>query len=225
MSDLDLPGAAVDSYLEQTLLPADPVLEAALASSASAGLPAIQVSALQGALLMLLARTSGATRVLEIGTLGGYSTIWLARGLGSGGRVVTLEADPVHAEVARSNLARAGLAEVTEVVLGAALDTLPRLLGAGEFDLVFIDADKENGAAYVEWAMRLSRPGAMIIVDNVVRGGEVANPDTDDPRVLGTRRTLALLGSDPRLVSTAVQTVGAKGYDGFSVSVFAGGAG
>ena len=209
----------VDDYLATALLPADPALDGALAASAAAGLPAIQVSATQGALLMLLARLAGARRILEIGTLGGYSTLWLARGLAPGGQVVTLEVDPRHAEVARASLAAAGLAEVVDVRLGAALETLPGLEEAEAFDMVFIDADKENGAEYVRWALRLTRPGALVVVDNVVREGAVADAGSTDPRVQGTRRVIELLAGEPRLSSTVVQTVGTKGYDGFSVSV------
>ena len=209
----------VDDYLAERLLPADDALTRAQTASASAGLPAIAVSPPQGALLMLLARLTGARRILEIGTLGGYSTIWLARGLAPGGRLVTLEAAPRHAEVARANLAAAGLAGVVDVRVGLALDTLPTLDPAEPFDFVFIDADKESCADYVTWALALTRPGAVIVVDNVVREGAVADEDSTDPRVQGVRRLLDLLAAEPRLTSTAIQTVGGKGYDGFSVSL------
>jgi len=220
--------AAVDDYVTALLVPPDPALEAALAASAAAGLPPYQVSPAQGQLLMLLARLQGARSVLEIGTLGGYSTIWLARGLAAGGRVVTLEADPAYAGVARANVARAGLSDVVDVRVGAALDTLPRLAaerlapaGAGPFDLVFVDADKEHNAAYVGWALRLTRPGGVIVVDNVVREGGVADAASTDPEVRGAREALAVLAAEPRVRATVVQTVGAKGYDGFALAVVA----
>jgi predicted O-methyltransferase YrrM len=213
--------AAVDEYLGALLVPPDPVLDEVLAASAGAGLPPFHVSAPQGKLLMLLARLQGARRVLEIGTLGGYSTIWLARGLATGGRVVTLEADPARATVARANMARAGLIDVVEVRVGQALDTLPRLAAEGSppFDLVFIDADKSNNAAYLTWALRLARRGSVIIVDNVVREGDVADGESADPDVQGAREALALLAGEPRVSATAIQTVGSKGYDGFALAV------
>jgi predicted O-methyltransferase YrrM len=172
-------------------------------------------------MLHLLARLQGARSILELGTLGGYSTIWLARALPPGGRLVTLEADPRHAEVARANLARAGLADVVELRLGAALDSLPELAdaGYGPFDLVFIDADKPNLANYLHWALRLTRPGSLIIVDNVVRGGAVADKDHPDEAVQGTRRLFEALAAEPRLTATAVQTVGVKGYDGLALAL------
>jgi predicted O-methyltransferase YrrM len=213
---------AVDRYLTDLLVPPDPALDAALEASAAAGLPPINVAPNQGKLLHVLARAIGARRILEIGTLGGYSTIWLARALPVDGRLITLEADPRHAEVARANIARAGLAGVVEVRLGPALDTLPQLSSDhGEpFDLVFIDADKQSNADYFGWAMRgLTRPGSLIVVDNVVRGGAVVEPDSDDPRVAGTRRLFDVLGTEPRVSATAVQTVGSKGYDGFAIAV------
>ena len=212
---------AVDSYLAGLLAAPDPVLDAAAAASAAAGLPAISVSPSQGKLLHLLALSMRARRILEIGTLGGYSAIWLARALPEGGRLITLEADPRHAEVARANLARAGLAATAEVRLGAAQDTLPQLAAAGgePFDLIFIDADKPGYPGYLGWSLRLSRPGSMIIADNVVRGGAVADADSDDAAVRGVREFLRLLAAERRVSSTAVQTVGGKGHDGFSLSV------
>jgi len=216
--------AAVDRYLADLLAPTDPALAAALEKSAAAGLPAIQVSAVQGRLLELLARASGARAILEIGTLGGYSAIWLARGLEPDGRLITLEADPKHAEVARANVARAGLAGRVEILVGPALETLPRLAadGRGPFDLVFIDADKPSNADYFEWALRLTRPGSFIVVDNVVREGGVADAASDDPAVLGTRRVLERMAAEPRVRATAIQTVGTKGYDGFAIAVVLG---
>src|SRR3954468_10875926 len=191
----------VDQYLVDMLVTPDPSLDDVLTTSASAGLPAIAVSPNLGKLLNLLARLISATRVLEIGTLAAYSTIWLARALPAGGRLVTLEADPRHAEIARNNIARAGLSEVIDLRLGRALDTLPRLVEekAGPFDLIFIDADKVSTAEYFEWALNLSRPGSLIIVDNVVRDGAVADPTTTDPGVQGMRRFFTRLASEPRV--------------------------
>jgi predicted O-methyltransferase YrrM len=212
---------AVDRYLTDLLVPPDPALTAALEASAAAGLPAINVAPNQGKLLFLLARVQGARTILEIGTLGGYSTIWLARALPPGGRLITLEADPKHAEVARGNLARAGLGDVVDVRLGPALETLPRLAaeGRGPFDLIFIDADKPSYPDYLGWALRLSRRGSLIIADNVVRGGGVIDPANADPRVQGARRFNALLAAEPRVSATAIQTVGSKGYDGFALAL------
>ena len=212
---------AVDRYLTDLLVPADPELEAVLEASDAAGLPAINVAPTQGKLLNLLARLQGARAILEIGTLGGYSTIWLARALPSDGRMVTLEVDPKHAVVARANVARAGLADIVEVRVGRALETLPLLAaeGHGPFDLVFIDADKENTPEYVGWALKLARRGSLIVVDNVVRGGEVLDGTSDNPRVLGVRRTLELLAAEPRVSATAIQTVGGKGYDGIALAL------
>ena len=216
--------AAVDHYLEQCLLGGDQTLRtalsAALTASAAAGLPAIQVSPTQGKLLRLLVRLSGARSVLEVGTLGGYSTIWLASALPAGGRLLTLEAEPHHADVARSNLERAGFGGVVEVRTGRALDSLPRVAEEGwaPFDFVFIDADKPGNADYVGWALRLSRPGTVIVVDNVVRDGTVLDADSDDPTVQGTRRLFDFLAGEPRLDATAIQTVGTKGYDGFALA-------
>ncbi|MGW0463899.1 O-methyltransferase [Streptomyces sp. NPDC003027] len=207
---------SVDRYFTDLLAPADEALAAALADSTAAGLPEIAVAPNQGKLLNLLATTLGARTILEIGTLGGYSTIWLARALPADGRLITLEYNPAHADVARANIARAGLDKKVEVRTGAALDTLPRLEaeGTGPFDLVFIDADKANNAHYVSWALKLSRPGALIIVDNVVRGGKVAVAHPDDAAITGTREMIELVSREPRLDATAVQTVGTKGYDG-----------
>jgi predicted O-methyltransferase YrrM len=212
---------AVDRYFSNLLVSADPALEAALAASASAGLPAINVSPVQGKLLHVLARSIGARKVLEIGTLGGYSTIWLARALPDGGRVISLEADPRHAEVARANIARAGLDDRVEVRLGMALDLLPGVAAEGgpPFDFVFIDADKPNNAAYFDWALRLSRTGSIIIVDNVVRGGDVIAAASDSPAVQGVQRFLERLAAEPRVSATAIQTVGSKGYDGFAIAL------
>jgi predicted O-methyltransferase YrrM len=211
---------AVDRYLGDLLVSADPALEAALAASAAAGLPAINVSPVQGKLLHMLARAISARNVLEIGTLGGYSTIWLARALPDGGRVISLEADARHAEVARTNIARAGLDDKVEVRLGMALDLLPALADRAEqFDFVFIDADKPNNAAYFDWALKLSRPGSIIIVDNVVRDGDVVDAASDSPTVQGVRRFLERLAAEPRVSATAIQTVGSKGYDGFAIAL------
>ncbi|KWX00485.1 O-methyltransferase [Carbonactinospora thermoautotrophica] len=215
---------AVDRYITDLLVPSDPALDATLQASAAAGLPPINVSPAQGKLLHLLARAQGARTILEIGTLGGYSTIWLARALPADGRLITLEADPKHAEVARANIARAGLADVVEVRLGRALDTLPRLAaeGHGPFDLIFIDADKPSNPDYFAWALKLSHPGSLIITDNVVRDGAVIDADSDDPRVQGTRRFFELLAAEPRVSATAIQTVGDKGYDGFAIALVTG---
>jgi predicted O-methyltransferase YrrM len=207
----------VDRYISDTLVQPDAALATALEASDAAGLPAISVSPAHGKLLWLLAHTSGAKRILELGTLGGYSTIWLARGLAPGGRLVTLEALEKHAAVARKNLARAGLADVVELRVGKALDTLPEL--AGPFDLTFIDADKQNNAAYFRWALELSRPGSLIVVDNVVREGAVIDARSRDAAVQGVRRLYELIAAEPRVAATAVQTVGVKGYDGFAIAL------
>ncbi|MEU1278973.1 O-methyltransferase [Streptomyces sp. NPDC005805] len=212
---------SVDRYVSELLVPEDEALTEALAASDAAGLPAIAVAPNQGKLLHLLARIQGARTALEIGTLGGYSTIWLARALPEDGRLISLEYSPEHADVARANLARAGLDKVAEVRIGAALDLLPRIEkepGAGPFDLVFIDADKVNNARYVEWALRLTKPGSVIVVDNVIRAGAITDPATDDPAVRGTRELFDLVSNDPRLDATAVQTVGVKGWDGLLVA-------
>jgi predicted O-methyltransferase YrrM len=212
---------SVDAYFEDRLLARDDPLTAALADSRAAGLPAISVSPTQGKLLHLLARSIGAARILEVGTLGGYSTIWLARALPPTGSLVTLEIDPRHAEVAQVNLVRAGLADTVEIRVGPAADTLARIGAAGEapFDFVFIDADKASNAVYFAWAMRLTRPGSVIVVDNVVRGGAVADPDSHAADVLGTRRLLDAMAAEPGFEATAVQTVGSKGYDGFALGL------
>lgn len=209
--------ADVDSYLTDLLVPADEALDGALADSENAGLPSIAVAPNQGKLLHLLALAIQARSILEVGTLGGYSTIWLARALPPGGTLVTLEAKAEHAEIARANLTRAGLAEVVDIRVGEALATLPTL--AGPFDLVFIDADKENNAEYFSWAVRLARPGSLVIVDNVVRGGAVVRPDHDDPRVQGTRRFYEVLAAEPKVIATAIQTVGSKGHDGLAIAL------
>jgi predicted O-methyltransferase YrrM len=213
--------AAVDEYFGDTLVPSDPALDAALEAAAAAGLPDIGVAPNQGKLLQLLARVQGARNILEVGTLAGYSTIWLARALPAGGRLVTLEVDPKHAEVARGNLANAGLGDVVDVRVGPALDTLPKLAaeGLGPFDLIFIDADKPSNPDYFTWALELSRPGSLIIVDNVVRGGAVVEADSEDPRVQGVRRLNELIAAEPRVSATALQTVGHKGYDGLAIAL------
>lgn len=211
----------VDAYFSATLVPSDDVLDAALAASEAAGLPAINVAPNQGKLLQLLATIRGARRILEVGTLGGYSTIWLARALPPEGRLVTLELDPAHAAVATQNIARAGFADVVSVVVGSAKDSLARLIADGEapFDFIFIDADKDNNRAYLDAALKLSRPGTVIVVDNVVRRGRVADPDNRDPDVVGVREGFARIVAEPTLTTTAVQTVGQKGWDGFSISI------
>jgi predicted O-methyltransferase YrrM len=217
----DHPWQAVDDYFTAALLAPDPALDDALAASHAAGLPSINVTPLQGKLLHLLARLHGARTILEIGTLGGYSAIWLARALPPDGKLISLEADPKHADVARANLHRAGLSAVVDVRLGPALDALPRLEAeaAGPFDLVFIDADKPNNPGYFQWALKLARLGALIIVDNVVRDGAVADAATADEKVLGVRRMVDLIAAEPRVSATAIQTVGGKGYDGFVIAV------
>jgi predicted O-methyltransferase YrrM len=212
---------SVDRYFSDQLVPHDPALEAALKASADAGLPPINVSPTQGRLLHLLARLQGARKILEIGTLGGYSTIWLARALPEDGHLVTLEALAKHARIAEANIANAGLADIVEIRVGAALDTLPRLAeeGKGPFDLTFIDADKERIPEYFRWALEMSHPGSVVIVDNVVRGGAVTDAATSDPDVKGVRRFLELLASEPRVTGTAIQTVGSKGWDGLALAV------
>jgi predicted O-methyltransferase YrrM len=210
---------AVDDYLIEKLIESDAALEAAIEASEAAGLPPIQVTPLQGKMLHLFAVMVGARRILEIGTLGGYSTIWMARALPPKGRLVTLEFSPKHAAVARENLARAGVSDRVDLREGAALDTLPKLAeeGAGPFDLVFIDADKENNAAYLDWALRLAHPGTIIVTDNVVRGGKVIDANCDEPMVQGTRRFFDAVSVEPRVSATAIQTVGGKTYDGFAL--------
>ena len=211
---------AVDQYIADRLIPVDPALQAALDASALANLPDIQVTPNQGKLLWLLAATLGAKNILEIGTLGAYSTIWLARALRPDGRLITLEADPKHFAVASANIAQAGLSHVVEIRLGTALDTLPQLAAEnrGPFDLTFIDADKEQTADYFEWAVRLSRPGSLIIVDNVIRKGAILDANSIDPSVRGVQNFFDLASHDPRVSVTAVQTVGAKGYDGMAIA-------
>lgn len=210
---------AVDRYIGDTLVPSDPALDAALAASESAGLPAIQVAPNQGQLLHLLARIGNARRILEIGTLGGYSTICLARALPPDGRLITLEYEPRHAEVARANIAGAGLADLVEVRVGPALETLPKLTGEDPFDLVFLDADKDNNDRYFEWALRLSRPGTTIVVDNIIRQGKVIDANSEDPLVQGSRRLFDLIAAEPRVTATAIQTVGRKGHDGLIIAI------
>jgi len=212
---------SVDDYVSGLLAPHDAALEDALAACAAAGLPEIQVSAAQGKLLHLLARLGPARAILEIGTLGGYSAIWLARALAPGGRLVTLESDPKHAEVALANIRRAGLADRVEVRLGRALDLLPcvEAEGLGPFDLVFIDADKPGNPDYFQWALRLSRRGSVIVVDNVVREGGVLDAGSAEPAVRGTRRLLEMMAEEPRVSATVIQTVGTKGWDGLAVAV------
>ena len=216
---------AVDKIVEAHLIGDDRDLDAALAANAAAGLPPIAVTPSQGKLLHLLARSIGAQRMLEIGTLGGYSSIWLARALAPGGRLVTLEADPGYAALAGENIARAGLAELVDVRVGKALDTLPELLSEQlePFDLVFIDADKVHTPDYFQWALRLTHPGSVIIADNVIRDGALADLDSDDPAILGSRRLHELLADESRVSATTIQTVGAKGYDGFTYALVLGG--
>lgn len=211
---------AVDEYINDLLIPPDTALESALVASAAAGLPAINVAPNQGKLLSLLVQIQGARNILEIGTLGGYSTIWLARELPADGHLVTLEADPTCAATASANIVNAGLANIVELRLGPALETLPRLAaeGLGPFDLIFIDADKANYPGYLQWALKLSGPGTLIIGDNVVRNGAVIDPDSPDENVQGVRRFNEMLASEPRVSATAIQTVGLKGYDGFVIA-------
>jgi len=211
---------AVDQYASDLFALNDPVLDAALQSSQAAGLPPIHVSPNQGCFLQLLAAGCGARSILEIGTLGGFSTIWLARALPAGGRLVTLEFEPKHAEIARANLTRAGLDHVVELRQGRALDSLAQLAAEkrGPFDLIFIDADKESYPEYLPWALKFSRPGTVIIADNVVRNGAVTNPNDPDPRVQGVRRYNELLAAESCVRATVIQTVGSKGYDGFTMA-------
>ena len=218
---------AVDGYITDLLLPPDPTLEAALAAADAAGLPPIAITPNQGKLLELLARIHKAQSILELGTLGGYSTIWLARALPEGGRLVTLERNPEYAELAQTNISNAGLAEVVDVRVGPALETLSELYGerAGPFDLIFIDADKQNYPGYLEWSLKLSRVGTLIIGDNVVRAGAILDPEADDHGfedggvAAGVRRFYEMLAAEPRVTATAIQTVGAKGHDGFAVAL------
>lgn len=210
---------AVDSYLGDLLAPSDAQLDAALAANRAADLPAIDVSRLQGKFLQVLVQILQPRRVLEIGLLGGYSTIWMARALPAGGRITSLEYEPRHAEIARRNLENAGLMERVDIRVGAALDTLPTLEASAPFDLIFIDADKENNPNYVEWAIKLSRPGTVIVVDNVVRDGHILDTKSTDPDVQGTRTMFERMAAEPRLSSTVIQNVGNKGYDGFVLGV------
>lgn len=212
---------AVDRYLVDTLIGEDPALASAVADQQAARMPDIEVAPTGGKLLHLLARAIGARRVLEIGTLGGYSTIWLARALPDGGRVITIEAEPAHAAVARASIDRAGVGEKVEIRVGRGADVLPTLEDAAPFDLVFIDADKESNTIYLDWAARLGRPGALVIVDNVVRSGRVADPADDSAQVAGVRAGLAMLRDDPRFDATALQTLDAKGWDGIALAVLA----
>jgi len=210
----------IDAYIDDLFVDADPVLDAALADMSAAGLPDIQVSAGQGKLLYLLAKIAGAGRILEIGTLGGYSTIWLARALRDGGRLVTLEYDPHHADVAEANIARAGLADKVEIIVGAALDTLPDVAerADGAFDLVFLDADKINYVGYLDWSLKLTRAGGLIVADNVIRAGKVLEPEKYDESAVGAARFNAALAAEPRLEAIAFQQFGVKGHDGLAIA-------
>ena len=209
----------VDEYFGDRLVAGDDALEGALAANRKAGLPPIDVTPLQGKFLDLLVRISGARRVLEIGTLGGYSTIWLARALPDGGRIVSLESSAHHADVARENLRNAGVMDCVDLRVGRAIDTLPALVDDAPFDLIFIDADKQSLADYLEWAMKLSRAGTVIVADNVVREGKVLDAESDDPGVEGVRLFTEKLAAEQRLSATVLQTVGIKGYDGFAIAV------
>jgi predicted O-methyltransferase YrrM len=213
--------SAVDEYVAGLLAPHDPALESALSASEAAGMPAIQVSPPQGKLLLLLARSIGAQTILEFGTLGAYSTIWLGRALPKGGRLVTLEADSGYAEVARGNIVRANLEDAVDLRVGPALDVLPDLHaeGTGPFDFTFIDADKEHSPAYFAWALEHSRSGSLIVVDNVVRDGALADSESDDPKVQAQRRLHEMVAEENRVSATTIQTVGGKGYDGFLVAL------
>lgn len=212
---------AVDSYITDMLLPPDPVLETVLQTCDSAGLPPHQVSPNQGKFLMMLALMQQAHHILEIGTLGGYSTIWLARALPTHGRLITLESNPKHAEVACNNIAHAGLTHLIEIRVGKAIDSLDQLAqeNGPPFDLIFIDADKPNNPEYLSWALKLSRKGSVIIADNVVRNGAVIKTESTDPNIQGIRRFNEMLRTEPRLTATAIQTVGSKGYDGFAIAI------
>lgn len=208
----------VDDYLVRSLIPHDPLFDRILANNHAAGLPAHDVAPNQGKFLQLLVQITGAKNILEIGTLGAYSSVWMARALPAGGKLITLEADPHHAEVAKKNIRLAGFEEVIELLVGPAIDTLPRLADRAPFDVIFIDADKPSNPVYLEWALQYSRSGTLIIGDNVVRDGEVTHPDSDDTRVQGVRSFIELLGENPRLTATALQTVGSKGWDGFTLA-------
>ena len=215
---------AVDRYFDGLFAPPDAALDAALKATSDAGMPLINVAANQGKLLQLLTRLVGARRILEIGTLGGYSAIWMARALPPDGRLISLEVNPKHADIARANIARAGLSDKAEVRLGSAHDSLPQLAeqGAGPFDLVFIDADKASTPTYLTWALKLTKPGSLILIDNVVRDGAVADAASANPDVQGIQQGLAMLASDPRISATALQTVGVKGYDGLAIALVMG---
>ncbi len=215
---------AVDAYIAENLIPADPALDEALKTNSEASLPAIDVSPAQGKFLHLIAKIKGARRILEVGTLGGYSTIWLARALPRDGKIVTLELKPEHAEIAAKNIARAGLTPLVEQRIGPALESLAQLHAekAEPFDLIFIDADKPNNPNYLDWALRLSHPGTIIITDNVIREGIILNADDPDPTVQGTRRFFEKLGAESRLEATALQTVGCKKHDGFAIAIVRG---
>lgn len=208
-----------DEYLSDALVGHDPQLESALAAQRAAGLPDIEVAPVSGKLLNLIARMSGARRVLEVGTLGGYSTIWLARAVGESGTVTTIEAEPENAAIARASIDAAGVGGRVAIRIGRGADVLPTLEGSEPFDLVFIDADKESNTVYLDWAARLGRPGTVIVLDNIGRDGEIVNDDTVDPRVIGTRDGLRMLATDPRFDATAVQTVGIKGWDGVALAL------
>ncbi|KJL21551.1 O-methyltransferase [Microbacterium azadirachtae] len=210
---------AADDFLAETLVGHDPALEAALTAQRAAGMPAIEVAPVSGKLLSLLVRISGARRVLEIGTLGGYSTIWMAGAVGDGGRVVTIEAEPANAAVARASIDAAGVGDRVEILVGRAADVLPTLADPGPFDLVFIDADKESNTIYLDWAARLGRPGTVVVLDNIGRDGDIVDPASTDPKVAGTRAGLEMLGRDPRFDATALQTVGVKGWDGVAIAL------
>ena len=216
--------AEVDCFIAGLFVEPDPALDAAMKASEAAGLPPIEVSPNQGKLLMLLARSIGARRILEIGTLGGYSTIWLARALPAEGRLITLEADGKHAEVARRNIAAAGFGAIVDIRIGQALDSLPRIEAekAGPFDVVFIDADKPNNPAYFAWALKLTRPGSLIIADNVVRYGALTDSASQDPNVRGVRNFMEVIAAEKRVSATAIQTVGVKGHDGFAIALVTG---
>ncbi len=209
----------VDRLLADTLLAPDAALDAALSAQRAAGLPAIEVAPTRGKLLWMLACLSGARRVLEIGTLGGYSTIWLARGIPEDGRVVTIEAEPAHAVVARASIDRAGVGDRVEIRVGTGAEVLPSLSGGEPFDVVFIDADKESNTLYLDWAARLGRPGTVVVLDNVVRAGRIVDPDDDSSQIAGVRSALRMLRDDPRFEATAVQTLDAQGWDGFAIAL------
>jgi len=212
---------AVDDYITELLIPSDSALDATIQSTIDANLPKINVAPNQGKLLHILAQIQGASRILELGTLAGYSTIWLARALPSDGKLITLEANPKHAEVANENIDRAGLSEIVEIRVGAALDTLPQLVSEGQapFDLVFIDADKVNIPEYFQWALKLTRRGSVIIVDNVIRKGAIIDADSTDENIQGVRKFNTLLAAEPRVKATTIQTVGSKGYDGLTIAL------